>query len=64
MHAHHLSAFLMLLCTDSGKTLATALLKLIKNVTEPTVIKYTLARMEELLPGKCVCISCLLHYHC
>ncbi|GAB9470594.1 hypothetical protein Gpo141_00007835 [Globisporangium polare] len=35
---------------DSGKTLATALLKLIKNVTEPTVIKYTLARMEELLP--------------
>lgn len=31
--------------------LATALLKLIKNVTEPTVIKYTLARMEELLPG-------------
>lgn len=31
--------------------LASALLKLIKNVTEPTVIKYTLARMEELLPG-------------
>lgn len=37
--------------TDSGKVLASALLKLLKNVTEPTVIKYTLARMEELLPG-------------
>jgi V-type H+-transporting ATPase subunit H len=35
---------------DSGKVLATALLKLVKNVTEPTVVKYTLARMEELLP--------------
>lgn len=35
---------------DSGRTLASALLKLVKNVTEPTVIKYTLARMEELLP--------------
>lgn len=38
-------------CLDSGKVLASALLKLVKNVTEPTVIKYTLARMEELLPG-------------
>ncbi|TMW64385.1 hypothetical protein Poli38472_013007 [Pythium oligandrum] len=35
---------------DHGRTLASALLKLVKNVTEPTVIKYTLARMEELLP--------------
>lgn len=30
--------------------LGSALLKLVKNVTEPTVVKYTLARMEELLP--------------
>ncbi|TYZ58974.1 hypothetical protein PybrP1_011758 [[Pythium] brassicae (nom. inval.)] len=36
---------------DSGRVLASALLKLLKNVTEPTVIKYTLARMEELLPA-------------
>ncbi|GLE00746.1 hypothetical protein PINS_up009534 [Pythium insidiosum] len=35
---------------DSGRVLGSALLKLVKNVTEPTVVKYTLARMEELLP--------------
>jgi V-type H+-transporting ATPase subunit H len=35
---------------DNGRVLASALLKLVKNVTEPTVIRYTLARMEELLP--------------
>ncbi|KAG6959921.1 hypothetical protein JG687_00004654 [Phytophthora cactorum] len=31
-------------------TYTRALLKLVKNVTEPTVLKYCLARMEELLP--------------
>lgn len=31
--------------------MGSALLKLVKNVTEPTVLKYCLARMEELLPG-------------
>lgn len=50
----------MVRTADSGKVLGSALLKLIKNVTEPTVIKYTLARMEELLPGSVVCTAMLL----
>lgn len=36
---------------DAGPLVGSALLKLVKNVTEPTVLKYCLARMEELLPG-------------
>ncbi|KAG7401534.1 V-type proton ATPase subunit H [Phytophthora boehmeriae] len=36
--------------SDVGNLVGSALLKLVKNVTEPTVLKYTLARMEELLP--------------
>ncbi|KAL3671219.1 hypothetical protein V7S43_003151 [Phytophthora oleae] len=34
----------------AGPLVGSALLKLVKNVTEPTVLKYCLARMEELLP--------------
>uniref|UniRef100_M4BUC0 ATPase V1 complex subunit H C-terminal domain-containing protein n=1 Tax=Hyaloperonospora arabidopsidis (strain Emoy2) TaxID=559515 RepID=M4BUC0_HYAAE len=34
----------------AGSSVGSALLKLIKNVTDPTVLKYCLARMEELLP--------------
>ncbi|ETI53062.1 hypothetical protein F441_03916 [Phytophthora nicotianae CJ01A1] len=36
--------------SDAGPLVGSALLKLVKNVTEPTVLKYCLARMEELLP--------------
>ncbi|KAH7474260.1 hypothetical protein PRIC1_013609 [Phytophthora ramorum] len=36
--------------SDAGPLVGGALLKLVKNVTEPTVLKYCLARMEELLP--------------
>ncbi|OWZ12621.1 V-type proton ATPase subunit H [Phytophthora megakarya] len=36
--------------SDAGLLVGSALLKLVKNVTEPTVLKYCLARMEELLP--------------
>ncbi|TDH69854.1 hypothetical protein CCR75_004772 [Bremia lactucae] len=35
----------------SGSLVGSALLKLVKNVTELTVLRYCLARMEELLPG-------------
>nr|CCA18464.1 Vtype proton ATPase subunit H putative [Albugo laibachii Nc14] len=35
---------------DSGELLGGALLKLIKHVTDSTVLKYALARVEELLP--------------
>ncbi|KAL7680886.1 putative ATPase, V1 complex, subunit H, armadillo-like helical [Plasmopara halstedii] len=36
--------------SDSGPLVGSALLKLVKNVTELTVLRYCLARMEELLP--------------
>ncbi|CAH0474282.1 unnamed protein product [Peronospora belbahrii] len=36
--------------SDAGIIIGRVLLKLIKNVTEPTVLNYCLARMEELLP--------------
>ncbi|CAI5743376.1 unnamed protein product [Peronospora destructor] len=36
--------------SDAGTSIGNTLLKLVKNVTEPTVLKYCLARMEELLP--------------
>lgn len=36
--------------SDAGNVVGGALLKLVKNVTEPTVLKYALARMEDLLP--------------
>lgn len=44
--ADQLKSFL----TQSGSNLGRALIKLLKNVTEPTVVRYALARIEELLP--------------
>jgi V-type H+-transporting ATPase subunit H len=36
---------------ESGCSLGQALIKLIKNVTEPSVLRYAFARMDDLLPG-------------
>ncbi|KAI9914427.1 hypothetical protein PsorP6_007806 [Peronosclerospora sorghi] len=36
--------------SNAGHSVGRTLLKLVKNVTEPSVLKYCLARMEELLP--------------
>ncbi|CAI5735954.1 unnamed protein product [Hyaloperonospora brassicae] len=46
VNAHAVDEFM----SAAGSSVGTALLKLIKNVTDPTVLKYCLARMEELLP--------------
>ena len=36
---------------ESGPALGSGLLKLIKNVTEPSVLRYAFARIDDLLPG-------------